>query len=119
MQGIGGVFISYDAGINPKRSTFNARAEGPEKSTLWSHPLQRHRCIVPISDHYEWKKPERTAFRFDLGKPEPFGLAGLWDAWKSPDGSWLQSFTIITTDPQHGGGAGPRPHAGDSCSEGL
>ena len=87
------------AGIDPKRSTFNARAEGLEKSSLWNRPLHRHRCIVPISGYYEWKKPDRSAFRFDLGKSEPFGLAGLWDAWKSPDGNWLQSFTIITTDP--------------------
>ena len=27
------------------------------------------------------------------------GVAGLWDAWKSSDGTWLQSFSIITTDP--------------------
>ena len=27
------------------------------------------------------------------------GVAGLWDAWKSPEGVWLQSFTIITTGP--------------------
>jgi len=25
-------------------------------------------------------------------------VAGLWDAWKEPDGGWLQSYTIITTD---------------------
>jgi putative SOS response-associated peptidase YedK len=26
-------------------------------------------------------------------------LHGLWDAWKNPaDGSWLQTYTIITTD---------------------
>lgn len=26
-------------------------------------------------------------------------FAGLWDAWKNPaDGSWLQTYTIITTD---------------------
>jgi putative SOS response-associated peptidase YedK len=23
----------------------------------------------------------------------------MWDAWKEPDGGWLQSFAIITTDP--------------------
>src|SRR5260370_35807179 len=28
----------------------------------------------------------------------PFAFAGLWDAWKASDGSWLQSFSIITTD---------------------
>ena len=26
-------------------------------------------------------------------------LAGLWDAWKEPNGSdWLQSFSIVTTE---------------------
>ena len=64
-------------GMDSTRSTFNARAEGLERSSLWNRPLHRHRCIIPISGYYEWKKPERTAFRFDLGKPEPFGLAGL------------------------------------------
>ena len=87
------------AGIDPKRSTFNARAEGLEKSSLWKRPLHRHRRIVPLSGFYEWRKPERTAFRFDIGTGKPFGLAGLWDAWQSLDGAWLQSYTIVTTDP--------------------
>ncbi len=87
------------AGIDPKRSTFNARAEGLEKSSLWSRPLHRHRCIIPISGYYEWRKSDKAAFRFTVGDESIFGLAGLWDAWKAPDGSWLQSYTIITTDP--------------------
>jgi SOS response associated peptidase (SRAP) len=46
------------------------------------------------------RKSDRQAFRFTLsGDDEIFGVAGLWDAWKSPEGDWLQSFTIITTDP--------------------
>src|SRR5262249_21665536 len=34
-----------------------------------------------------------------LKSREPFGLAGLRDAWRKPNGKWLESFTIITTDP--------------------
>jgi hypothetical protein len=30
---------------------------------------------------------------------EPFAFGGVWDAWKEPDGGWLQSFAIIATDP--------------------
>lgn len=92
--------VGYGAAkIDPKRNTFNARAEGLADSGLWKRPLHRHRCIVPISGFYEWRKPERTAFRFTVKDQPLFGLAGLWDAWKAPDETWLQSFTIITTDP--------------------
>jgi len=30
---------------------------------------------------------------------EPFALAGLWDVWRKPDGKRVESFTIITTEP--------------------
>jgi putative SOS response-associated peptidase YedK len=87
------------SGIDPKRSTFNARAEGLQQSSLWKRPLHRQRCIVPVSGYYEWRKSDKAAFRFTVSDEPVFGLAGLWDAWKSPEGHWLQSFTIITTDP--------------------
>lgn len=83
------------AGPDPKRSTFNARAESLESSILWRRPLHRHRCIVPLSGFYEWRKSDRVPFRFVLEHSELYGLAGLWDAWKGPDG-WLQSFSVIT-----------------------
>jgi len=28
-----------------------------------------------------------------------FRLAGLWDVWRKPDGGKVESFTIITTEP--------------------
>jgi putative SOS response-associated peptidase YedK len=34
-----------------------------------------------------------------LRSREPFGLAGLWDVWRKPDGKRVESFTIITMDP--------------------
>jgi len=34
-----------------------------------------------------------------LANREPFGLAGLWDVWRKPDGTTVESFTIITTEP--------------------
>jgi SOS response associated peptidase (SRAP) len=36
---------------------------------------------------------------FHLKSNEPFAFAGLWDVWRRPDGSNLESFTIITTEP--------------------
>lgn len=86
------------AGPDPKRSTFNARSETVEKSPLWRSPFLRRRCLVPLSGFYEWRKPERTAFRFSVQETSLFALAGLWDAWKNPaDDTWLQSFAVLTT----------------------
>ena len=34
-----------------------------------------------------------------LKSKEPFALAGLWDVWRKPDGKRVESFTIITTEP--------------------
>jgi len=34
-----------------------------------------------------------------LKTKEPFAFAGLWDVWRKPDGSKVESFTIITTEP--------------------
>lgn len=86
-------------GIDPKRSTFNARAESLEQSSLWKRPLHRHRCLIPMNGYYEWRKADKQPFRFTLQTEKLFCAAGLWDAWQSPDGSWLQSYSIITTDP--------------------
>ena len=57
--------------------------------------------LVPVEGFYEWQgvKPPKRPFYIYLKSEEPFGLAGLWDTWKKPDGSVLESFTIITTEP--------------------
>ena len=84
-------------------STINAAAESLTKRSLWRIPFARHRCLVPADGFYEWKKIEpkgKQPFAFSLVEERPFAFAGLWDAWRDPgSGEWLQSFAIITTDP--------------------
>jgi putative SOS response-associated peptidase YedK len=83
-------------GPDPKRATFNARSENLEKSELWRGPLHKRRCLVPLSGYYEWRRSDKAPFSFTLRDQPLFALAGLWDAWRNPAGSWLQSFSIIT-----------------------
>jgi putative SOS response-associated peptidase YedK len=57
------------SGPDPKRSTFNARAEGLESSNLWRRPLHRQRALIPASGFFEWRKggdEARTAEFFHL-----------------------------------------------------
>jgi putative SOS response-associated peptidase YedK len=82
-------------------STINARAETIMKTAMWRVPFQRRRCLIPADGFYEWKKLDpktKQPYAFSMSQGEPFAFAGLWDAWKDPEGGWLQSFSIITTD---------------------
>jgi len=83
-------------------STINAKAETLTTKPMWRDPFRRRRCLVPADAFYEWKKLDaktKQPYAFTMKNGEPFAFAGLWDAWKEPDGGWLQSFAIITTDP--------------------
>jgi putative SOS response-associated peptidase YedK len=97
-------------------STFNARtetilaalnADGSQKArpSVWREPIKKRRCLVPADGFYEWPESEKPPYKgskhpraFTLNNSEPMAFAGLWDAWKEPDGNWLQSFSIITTE---------------------
>jgi putative SOS response-associated peptidase YedK len=37
-------------------------------------------------------------YAFHMSDDSLFSLAGLWDTWRAPDGSVLESFSILTTD---------------------
>jgi putative SOS response-associated peptidase YedK len=92
-------------------STINAKAENVMNNQMWRVPFNRRRCLIPADGFYEWKslttlkKGAKQPFAFELASGQPFAFAGLWDAWKEPKKSpqtidtWLQSFTILTTDP--------------------
>ena len=40
----------------------------------------------------------RQPFAIRMKDDGPFAFAGLWDAWRAPNGTWLQSYSIVTTD---------------------
>jgi len=81
-------------------STINARAETITTSRTWREPFKKRRCLVPASAFYEWdKKGDKKPYTIDLANGQMFAFAGLWDAWKEPDGRWLQPFAIVTTAP--------------------
>jgi putative SOS response-associated peptidase YedK len=82
-------------------STINAKAETVATNPTWRTPFRKRRCLVPADGFYEWKRTtakEKQPYAFGMATEQPFAFAGLWDAWKEPDGGWLISYAIITTD---------------------
>lgn len=78
----------------------NARAETLAEKSAFTRLIRKRRCLVLADGFYEWRKEGKrmVPMRIRLKTAEPFGFAGLWDSWRKPDGSELQSFTIITTE---------------------
>jgi putative SOS response-associated peptidase YedK len=79
----------------------NARAETLAEKPSFKRLLQTRRCLVVADGFYEWKQERgsKTPMYITLKEKDPFAFAGLWDAWKSPDGQLLRTCTIITTEP--------------------
>ena len=79
----------------------NARAETVAEKPSYRAAFRHRRCIVLADGFYEWRKEgdAKTPYFISLASGEPFGLAGLWENWKSPSGEWVRSCTIITTKP--------------------
>jgi putative SOS response-associated peptidase YedK len=80
---------------------FNARAETIAEKPSFKNAFQQRRCLIPMDGFYEWQKlgKMKKPLRFSLQSGEPFGLAGLYETWISPEQKPINTCTIITTVP--------------------
>jgi putative SOS response-associated peptidase YedK len=78
----------------------NARAETLSEKPSFRAALKKRRCIIPADGFYEWQKlgKVKQPVHIVLKSREPFGFAGLWEHWKSPEGEEILTCTIITTE---------------------
>lgn len=92
-------FWAKDSSIGSR--LINARVETIQEKPAFKYSLKNKRCIIPADGYYEWQKNGRNKqpMRVILHSREIFGLAGLWDEWKRPDGEYLRTFTILTAEP--------------------
>lgn len=78
----------------------NARADGIAAKPSFRDAFARRRCLVPMDGFYEWRTEGRAKqpFAVALRSGAPMAVAGLWEGWQQPDGTWLRTYTVITTE---------------------
>jgi putative SOS response-associated peptidase YedK len=97
-----GLVPSWSKDVSAGYKMINARSETLSEKPSFRTLLKKKRCVVLADSFYEWRKNgdgSKTPMRFLMTDAAPFAFAGLWDAWKSPEGEWLRTCTIITTAP--------------------
>jgi putative SOS response-associated peptidase YedK len=77
----------------------NARAETVAEKPAYRDAFRRHRCLIVADGFYEWQRDgaARQPFHITRADQQPFAFAGLRTAWQDPQGEWLRSCTIVTT----------------------
>ena len=78
----------------------NARGETVAEKPSFRSAFKRWRCLVPASGFYEWKTVagKKHPYYIQPVGEELFGLAGITELWKGPDGP-VHTVSLITTAP--------------------
>jgi len=79
----------------------NARAETLAEKPAFRSAAQRRRCLIPADGFYEWRSEGKLKMPVyvQLTGGDPFCFAGLYERWKSPEGNWIESCALVTTEP--------------------
>ncbi len=86
-----------DPGIGSQ--LINARAETVAIKPAFRKAFRERRCLILADGFFEWQRRGRHKqpcyIRMRDGRP--FAFAGLWEYWEGPEGSAIDSCTILTT----------------------
>ncbi len=98
-----GLVPSWAKDVKIGATLINARSETIAEKPAFRAALRRRRCLVPATGFYEWRPNAEGKGKQPLNilrkDGAPFAMAGLFEAWRSPDGASLETFTILTTAP--------------------
>lgn len=80
----------------------NARAESIFDKPAWRGPVTYHRCLVPATGFYEWKRVSgrrtKQPYFVHPKDQELFAFAGIFDTWHDQFGNELWTYAIVTTN---------------------
>jgi putative SOS response-associated peptidase YedK len=79
----------------------NARKETLFDKVVFKTPIRLRRCLIPSDGFFEWKAvgKQKQPYRFMRKDGSIFAMAGIWSRWRGPDGSVVDTASIITCPP--------------------
>ena len=79
----------------------NAKIEGILTKPSFRRPIRFHRCLVPATGFYEWKKEPSGKAPYYIHRKDGnlFAFAGIYDIRKDPSENEIKTFAILTTAP--------------------
>lgn len=86
------------------KDAVNADSLMLEEKRAFKRIFTKNRCIIPCDGYYLWQTnadgKTKQPMRIVMNHRRAFGMAGLYDVWRSPsDGSELRTVTVLTTAP--------------------
>lgn len=81
------------------KDVFNTRADKAFHN--WKKMTMSQRVLVPAVGFYEWKKQAGGKQPYFIHPKEEklFSFAGIWNIWNDENGKEIETFSIITTEP--------------------
>ena len=94
-----GLIPSWSRDPSIVEKLINARAETVDKNPSFKDAFKKRRCLIVADGFYEWKREgkRKMPLYFYLKSHQPFGFAGLYETWISPDKKEMKTCVIITT----------------------
>ena len=77
----------------------NARRESVADKPAFRTAYAKRRCLLPADGYYEWKTAgtAKQPWYLSAQSGDPLAMAGLYEHWRSPEGDWLSTCTVLTT----------------------
>jgi putative SOS response-associated peptidase YedK len=94
-----GLIPHWAKGPKP-RYMINARGETVADKPMFRTALRHRRCLIVADGFYEWRKSgaTKTPMYIKDASGRPWGFAGIYEYWNTPEGDEVPTCAIITTE---------------------
>ncbi len=95
-----GFILAWAKDLSIGYKMINARVETVTEKRSFKAAFKKHRCLVIANGFYEWQKDKKRKIPvyIHLKSGNPFGFAGLYNLWTSPEGEKICTCTILTSE---------------------